>query len=69
MRAGICQGALLNHRDDDVSESGEARVTPINPARLDAPFDHEDFVFELKHDGFLRTGHRKLVSKDESMSC
>jgi len=28
------------------------RFNPIAPARLSAPFDHADFVYELKHDGF-----------------
>jgi bifunctional non-homologous end joining protein LigD len=27
-------------------------IQPINPARVAAPFDHPDFVFELKYDGF-----------------
>jgi bifunctional non-homologous end joining protein LigD len=28
------------------------RINPINPAKIASPFNHEDWVFELKHDGF-----------------
>jgi hypothetical protein len=28
------------------------RVQPINPSRIAAAFDHPDWVFEQKHDGF-----------------
>jgi len=28
------------------------RIQPINPTRIAAPFDHQDWIFELKHDGF-----------------
>lgn len=28
------------------------RIQPINPTRIAAPFDHADWFFELKHDGF-----------------
>jgi bifunctional non-homologous end joining protein LigD len=28
------------------------RIQPINPTRIQAPFDHQDWIFELKHDGF-----------------
>jgi ATP-dependent DNA ligase len=28
------------------------RIQPINPSRIAAAFDHQDFAFELKHDGF-----------------
>jgi ATP-dependent DNA ligase len=28
------------------------RVQPINPTRIAAAFDHKDWIFELKHDGF-----------------
>ena len=27
-------------------------VQPINPTRIAAAFDHKDWIFELKHDGF-----------------
>jgi bifunctional non-homologous end joining protein LigD len=44
------------------------RVTPINPARLAAPFDHSDFLYELKMDGFrcvayIEDGRCELVSR------
>jgi bifunctional non-homologous end joining protein LigD len=37
-------------------------------SRIDAPFDHPDFLFELKHDGFrslayVADGHCELVSR------
>jgi hypothetical protein len=28
------------------------RIQPINPFRIASAFDHEDWLFELKHDGF-----------------
>jgi hypothetical protein len=28
------------------------RIQPINPSRIAAAFDHPDFLFELKDDGF-----------------
>jgi bifunctional non-homologous end joining protein LigD len=39
------------------------RITPINPAKIAAPFDYEDWVFELKHDGF------RAVAYIEDSSC
>jgi bifunctional non-homologous end joining protein LigD len=39
------------------------RIQPINPARISAAFDHEDWVFELKHDGF------RAVAYVESGAC
>jgi bifunctional non-homologous end joining protein LigD len=44
------------------------RIQPINPTRLAEPFDHSNFVFELKHDGFravayIENGKRELVSR------
>ena len=35
------------------------------------PFDHPDYIFELKHDGFravayLQNGESKLVSRNQS---
>src|ERR1700730_14942760 len=46
------------------------RVQPINPSRIAAPFDHADFVFELKHDGFravayIEDGACQLVSRKQ----
>ena len=43
-------------------------VQPINPTRKAAPFDHSNFVFELKHDGFramayIENGKCELVSQ------
>jgi bifunctional non-homologous end joining protein LigD len=44
------------------------RIQPINPTRIAAPFDHSNFVFELKHDGFravayIEDGSCRLVSR------
>ena len=44
------------------------RFQPINPSRVAAAFDHEDFVFELKHDGFravayIEDGACQLISR------
>jgi bifunctional non-homologous end joining protein LigD len=44
------------------------RIQPINPSRIAAPFDHSNFVFELKHDGFravayIEDGSCRLVSR------
>jgi bifunctional non-homologous end joining protein LigD len=39
------------------------RIQPINPTRIAAPFDHSNFVFELKHDGF------RAVAYIENAKC
>jgi len=39
------------------------RITPINPSGIAAPFDHQDWVFELKHDGF------RAVAYIEKSAC
>jgi len=46
------------------------RITPINPSRIAAAFDHKDFVFELKHDGFravayIEDGTCRLISRKQ----
>jgi bifunctional non-homologous end joining protein LigD len=46
------------------------RIIPVAPARIAAPFDHEDFVFELKHDGFraiayVEDGSCRLISRKQ----
>ena len=28
------------------------KLTPLNPIKQPQPFDHPDYLFELKHDGF-----------------
>jgi bifunctional non-homologous end joining protein LigD len=43
-------------------------VSPIAPIRIRTPFDHDDFVFELKHDGFravayIENGSCRLISR------
>jgi bifunctional non-homologous end joining protein LigD len=43
-------------------------VQPINPKRIQDPFDNDNFVFELKHDGFravayIENGKCQLVSR------
>jgi bifunctional non-homologous end joining protein LigD len=44
------------------------RIQPINPSRIAAAFDHPDWIFELKHDGFravayVEAGACQLVSR------
>jgi ATP-dependent DNA ligase len=46
------------------------RITPITPARIQAPFDDADFVWELKHDGFravvyIEDGSCRLISRKQ----
>ena len=48
------------------------RIQPINPQRIAAPFDHEDFLYELKHDGFralayLESGTCRLISRKQKV--
>lgn len=43
-------------------------IEPMNLSRIDAPFDHPDFLFEWKADGFrslvyLEEGHCELISR------
>jgi bifunctional non-homologous end joining protein LigD len=45
-------------------------IQPINPTRIAAPFDHADWFFELKHDGFralayIEDGGCKLISRKQ----
>lgn len=44
------------------------RIQPINPSRIQVPFDNDNFAFELKHDGFravayIEDGSCRLVSR------
>src|SRR5260370_31954509 len=46
------------------------RTQPINPTRIAAPFDHADWFFELKHDGFralgyIEDGNCRLISRKQ----
>jgi bifunctional non-homologous end joining protein LigD len=46
------------------------RIQPINPTRIAQPFDHLDWVFELKHDGFralayVEGGTCRLISRKQ----
>jgi len=46
------------------------RIQPINPSRIAAAFDHPDWIFELKHDGFravayIEDGACQLVSRKQ----
>lgn len=49
------------------------RVAPLAPVRIAAPFDHEDWFFELKHDGWrcvaylLRGRPAELVSRNANV--
>jgi len=45
------------------------RIAPINPARITQPFDHPDWIFELKNDGFravayIEDGTCQLISRN-----
>jgi bifunctional non-homologous end joining protein LigD len=44
------------------------RINPINPVKIASPFNHEDWVFEPKHDGFravayIEDGSCRLISR------
>jgi bifunctional non-homologous end joining protein LigD len=46
------------------------RIQPINPTRIAQPFDHLDWIFELKHDGFravayIENGSCQLISRKQ----
>src|SRR5689334_14856678 len=46
------------------------RINPINPAKIASPFNHQDWVFELKHDGFravayVENGSCRLISRKQ----
>ena len=46
------------------------RIQPIDPKRIAAPFDHADWFFELKHDGFravayIENGSCRLISRKQ----
>jgi bifunctional non-homologous end joining protein LigD len=48
--------------------SASLRFAPMSLAVLDQPFDHDDFIFELKYDGFraladVDNGHCRLISR------
>ena len=48
------------------------RIQPINPTRIAAPFDREDWVFELKMDGwrsvaYIEDGACELVSRNANV--
>ena len=47
------------------------RIQPIAPKRIQAPFDHTEFVFELKMDGwrclaYLENGVCRLISRKQN---
>jgi bifunctional non-homologous end joining protein LigD len=47
------------------------RIQPIAPKRIQAPFDHREFVFELKMDGWrclahLENGACRLISRKQN---
>jgi bifunctional non-homologous end joining protein LigD len=51
------------------SEGASLRFTPMSQAVLDQPFDHDDFIFELKYDGFRALAHgdsgrSRLISRN-----
>ena len=46
------------------------RIHPMRLRLVREPFDHSDYIFELKHDGFraiayLQNGECKLVSRNQ----
>jgi bifunctional non-homologous end joining protein LigD len=46
------------------------RIQPIDPKRIADPFDHADWFFELKHDGFralayIENGTCRLISRKQ----
>ena len=48
------------------------RIQPINPRRIATPFDHPDWLFELKHDGYravvyIDNGKCELVSRKQNV--
>ena len=47
------------------------RIQPIGPKRIHAPFDHAEFVFELKMDGwrclaYIENGACRLISRKQN---
>jgi bifunctional non-homologous end joining protein LigD len=47
------------------------RIQPIAPKRIQAPFDHTEFVYELKMDGwrclaYIENGACRLVSRKQN---
>ena len=47
------------------------RIQPIAPKRIQAPFDHKEFVFELKMDGwrcltYIEDGKCRLISRKQN---
>jgi len=46
------------------------RIHPMRLRLVREPFDHPDYIFELKHDGFravayLQNGESKLISRNQ----
>lgn len=46
------------------------RIQLINPSTIAAAFDHQDWIFELKHDGFralayIEDGVCRLISRKD----
>ena len=49
-------------------------ISPLSLTRLRIPFDHPDWVFELKHDSFrgvayISAGKCKLVSRNANIAA
>src|SRR2546425_11137797 len=47
------------------------RIQPIAPKRIQAPFDHDDFVYEIKMDGwrclaYIENGVCRLISRKQN---
>ena len=54
----------------DIMRLGFLRIQPINPTRIAQPFDHLDWIFEVKHDGFralayVEHGKCQLISRKQ----
>jgi hypothetical protein len=43
-------------------------IQPINPTRIHDPFDHDNFVFKLKHDGFRAVAYLNVAGVVHHMS-
>ena len=57
--------------NDKIKAVNLPHIKPLELSRRVEPFDHRDFVFELKHDGFRRVayvsdGKRDLVSRRDN---
>jgi bifunctional non-homologous end joining protein LigD len=62
---------LLNRPNCRDNYSVLPRIQPVAPKRIQAPFDHTEFVFELKMDGwrclaYIENGACRLISRKQN---